>query len=36
MKQKLHIYYDKEADYLELCFGKARPSYYEKIASDVF
>ena len=35
-KAKLHIYYDPDADYLELTFGKPKPSFYEKIAPDTF
>lgn len=33
---KLHVYYDKEADYLEIRFGEPTESYYEKIAPDTF
>lgn len=36
MNPKLHIYYDKEGDYLEIRFGEPTESYYEKIAPDTF
>lgn len=35
-KQKMHIYYDAEADYLEIRFGKPTPSTYKKIGLDTF
>jgi len=34
--KKLHIYYDKEADYLEIRFGEPTESRYDKIAPDTF
>ena len=34
--QKMHIYYDKEGDYLEIRFGEPAESYYEKVAPDTF
>ncbi len=34
--KKMHIYYDDEADYLEIRFGKPTPAYYEHIGDDVF
>jgi uncharacterized protein YuzE len=34
--QQIHIYYDKEADYLEIRLGEATESYYKKIAPDTF
>lgn len=33
---KLHIYYDSEADYLEIRFGDPTPSVYEKIGPGTF
>lgn len=36
MNPKLHIYYDKEGDYLEIRFGEPTESYYEKIGPDTF
>jgi len=36
MKEKMHIYYDTEADYLEIRFGEPTESHYEKIGSDTF
>ncbi|MEK6949613.1 MAG: DUF2283 domain-containing protein [Nanoarchaeota archaeon] len=36
MKQKMHIHYDPEGDYLEVRFGKATPSYYEETGDDIF
>ncbi len=36
MKNKLHIYYDKEGDFLELRIGKPTASIYEGIGNDVF
>lgn len=33
---KLHIYYDAEADYLEIRFGEATDCDYEKIGLDTF
>lgn len=36
MKQKMHVYYDKEGDYLEIRFGEPTESTYEKIGPDTF
>ena len=36
MKEKLHIYYDEEGDFLELRIGKPTPSVYNDIGKDVF
>lgn len=36
MKEKMHIYYDSESDYLEIRFGKPTISRYEKIGPDTF
>lgn len=36
MKEKMHIYYDIESDYLEIRFGKPTESRYEKIGDDTF
>ena len=36
MNQKMHIYYDKEGDYLEIRFGEPTESTYEKIGPDTF
>jgi len=36
MNQKMHIYYDKEADYLEIRFGEPTDSTYSKIGQDTF
>ncbi len=33
---KLNLYYDSEADYLEIRFGELKPSYFEDIGDDVF
>ncbi len=33
---QLHIYYDPEADYLEIRFGEPTPSVYEKTGPDTF
>jgi len=33
---KLHVYYDSEADYLELRFGDPAPAIYKKIGKDTF
>jgi uncharacterized protein YuzE len=35
-KPKIHMYYDKEADYLEIRFGEPTESHYDKIGSDVY
>ncbi len=32
----MHIYYDKEADYLEIRFGEPTESAYIKIGADTF
>lgn len=34
--KKLHIYYDPEADYLEIRFGEPTLSTYEKNGLDIF
>lgn len=36
MKDKLHIYYDEEGDFLEFRVGKPTPSTYNNIGSDIF
>jgi uncharacterized protein YuzE len=36
MKPKMHVYYDKEGDYLEIRFGEPTESTYEKIGPDTF
>ncbi|HLC31392.1 MAG TPA: hypothetical protein VJK51_01885 [Candidatus Nanoarchaeia archaeon] len=36
MNSHMHIYYDKEGDYLEIRFGEPTESTYEKIGSDTF
>lgn len=36
MTQKMHLYYDKEGDYLEIRFGEPTESIYEKIGLDAF
>lgn len=36
MKNKLHIYYDDEGDFLELRAGKPTPSTYNSIGNDIF
>jgi len=36
MKNKLHIYYDEEGDFLELRAGKLTPSVYNDIGNDIF
>lgn len=33
---KMHIYYDAEADYLEIKFGEPTPSTYRKVGKDTF
>lgn len=33
---KFQVYYDKEADYLEVRFGEPTESHYEKIGPDTF
>jgi len=32
----MHIYYDKEGDYLEIRFGEPTEATYEKIGPDTF
>lgn len=36
MKEKMHIYYDKESDYLEIRFGEPTESRYDKIGPDTY
>jgi len=36
MKNKLNIHYDKEADILELRFGKPTKSYFEEVEAGIF
>ncbi|MBS3145281.1 hypothetical protein J4414_00560 [Candidatus Woesearchaeota archaeon] len=36
MKEKMHIYYDNESDYLEIRFGEPTESRYEKIGPDTY
>jgi uncharacterized protein YuzE len=36
MEEKMHIYYDKESDYLEIRFGEPTESHYDKIGEDTF
>ncbi len=36
MNKKMHVYYDKEGDYLEVRFGEPTESTYEKIGPDTF
>ena len=36
MKNKLHIYYDQEGDFLELRIGKPTVSVYNNIGNDLF
>ena len=36
MNKKMHVYYDKEGDYLEIRFGEPTESTYEKIGPDTF
>ena len=36
MKNKLHLHYDEEADFLELRVGKPTASVYEDIGDDIF
>ena len=36
MKDKIHIHYDSEADYLEIRFGKVTPAIYEDVGDDIF
>ena len=32
----MHIYYDNEADYLEIRFGRPSPAYYEDMGDGIF
>lgn len=36
MKNNLEIYYDEEADILEIFLGEPTPSYFDEIEDDVF
>ena len=36
MKDRLHMWYDKEGDVLEVRMGKARNAIYEDMGDDVF
>jgi uncharacterized protein YuzE len=36
MKNKMHIYYDSESDYLEIRFGEPTESHYDKIEEDTY
>ena len=36
MKPQMHIYYDKESDYLEIRFGEPSESHYKKIGIDTY
>ena len=36
MKPQMHIYYDKESDYLEIRFGAPTESHYKKIGTDTY
>lgn len=36
MKGKLHIYYDKEGDFLEFTAGKPTKGYFKDLGHDVF
>ena len=36
MKQDIHVWYDQEGDFLELCIGKPAASYAEDVMSNVF
>ena len=35
-KNKMHIHYDAQGDFLEVRFGKPRPSVYDYIGDDTF
>ncbi len=35
MKGKMRIYYDKEADYLEIRIGEPRPNYGEEFSDEI-
>ena len=32
----MHIHYDAEGDFIEIRFGKPKPSYYEYVGDDTF
>ncbi len=34
-KNKMLVHYDSEGDFLEVVFGKPKPSYYEDIGDDI-
>lgn len=34
--KKMEVYYDAEADILEIFIGEPTPSYYDEIADDLF
>ena len=34
--KKLNIHYDAEGDFIEIRFGKPKPSYYEYMEDDTF
>ena len=36
MKKNIEIYYDKEADILEIFVGEPKPSYFNEIDEDMF
>ena len=36
MKDNLNVYYDQEADYLELRIGKPTPSTFDRMGNDIF
>ena len=36
MKEKIHVYYDAEGDYLEMRFGEPTESHYDKIGKDTY
>ena len=36
MKNKLTLWYDEEADYLELTFKKSKDSYFNELQKDCF
>ncbi len=33
---KLHIHYDAQGDFLEVRFGKPKPSYFKDLGKDTF
>ncbi|MDD5192353.1 MAG: DUF2283 domain-containing protein [Candidatus Nanoarchaeia archaeon] len=35
MKGKMNIYYDEEADYLEIFIGESRPNYGEEASDNI-